>query len=65
MQTMQRDATVIQLSRAIDARRRLSDGRAGAEDRRARRRAEGRAWLNGIELGGARRALAHLAESYD
>ncbi len=25
----------------------------------------GRAWVNGVELGGARLALAHLAESYD
>lgn len=51
------------LSRAVDARRRLDGrdpGRGEDEDRRG-----GRAWLNGSELGGARAALAHLAEGYD
>jgi hypothetical protein len=50
------------VARAIDARRSLRDGGA---DRRARSRSEGRAWVNGSELGGARAAFAHLAESYD
>jgi hypothetical protein len=49
------------VNRAVDARRRLRD----REDRRGRRRGSGRAWLNGSELGGARNAFAHLAESYD
>ena len=70
MQSMQ-SATVIRLerarergrrvNRAVDARRRLRE----REDRRGRRRGSGRAWLNGSELGGARRAFAHLSESYD
>jgi hypothetical protein len=61
--------TVIQLSeirdrsarvaRAIDARRTLND------ERRGRVRPAGRVWVNGSELGGARAAFAHLAESYD
>ena len=64
--------TVIQLSevrdrgarvaRAIDARRGLRD--TGAE-RRTGRRGEGRVWVNGSELGGARAALAHLGQSFD
>ena len=49
------------VARAMDARRRLRDH----EDRRARERRGGRAWVNGSELGGARAALAHLGESYD
>jgi hypothetical protein len=70
MQTMQ-SATVIQLSsarergrrvnRAVEARRRLRK----SGERRDRTRRGGRAWVNGIELGGARDALAHLTESYD
>ena len=69
MQTMQ-SATVIRLetarergrrvNRAVDARRKLRD-----RERRGRGRASGRVWLNGGELGGARTAYAHLAESYD
>lgn len=50
------------VARAIDARRAL---RTPVVERRAHARGEGRAWLNGSELGGARAALAHLAESYD
>jgi hypothetical protein len=49
------------VTRAMDARRHLHDPR----ERRSRVRPEGRAWLNGTELGEARVALAHLAESYD
>jgi hypothetical protein len=49
------------VSRAVDARRHLTDPR----DRRSETRLAGRAWVNGIELGGARRAFAHLVESYD
>jgi hypothetical protein len=50
------------ISRAMAARRRLFDA---APERRERVRSSGRVWLNGSELGGARAALAHLAESYD
>jgi len=70
MQTMQ-NATVIQLqsardrsrrvNRAVDARRNLRE----RGERRNRSRATGRVWLNGRELGGARSAFEHLAESYD
>jgi hypothetical protein len=49
------------VARAVDARRRLHD----QGERRVRTRPEGRAWLNGSELGEARTALTHLAESYD
>ena len=50
------------VARAIDARRGLRD--TGTE-RRARRRGEGRVWVNGSELGGARDAFAHLGQSFD
>jgi hypothetical protein len=50
------------VARAIDARRGL---RAPGFDRRGRERGTGRVWVNGSELGGARAAFAHLAESYD
>jgi hypothetical protein len=49
------------VARAMDARRGFRDH----DDRRARERRGGRAWLNGSELGGARAALAYLADSYD
>ena len=49
------------VARAVDARRRLHE----PGDRRARIRPEGRAWVNGYELGGTRDALAHLGESFD
>jgi hypothetical protein len=49
------------VARAVDARRRLERERA---ERRGRRRASGRAWLNGSELGDAG-AFGHLAEIYD
>ena len=52
----------VRVARAIDARRSLRD--AGGE-RRTRGRGEGRVWVNGSELGGARIAFAHLAEGYD
>ena len=49
------------VSRAVDARKRLS-----ASHRRSHERPRGgRAWVNGSELGGARAAFAHLADSYD
>jgi hypothetical protein len=51
------------VDRAMAARRRLHD--AGDTERRSHERGEGRAWVNGSELGGARAAFAHLAESYD
>jgi hypothetical protein len=47
------------MARAIDARRALN------AERRGRGRSAGRVWVNGSELGGARAAFAHLAESYD
>jgi hypothetical protein len=50
------------LERAVDARRRL---RGAVSERRSVSRGEGRAWLNGSELGGTRAAFAHLGESYD
>ncbi len=50
------------VARAIDARRGLH---RPIVERRARQRGEGRVWVNGSELGGARAAFAHLAESYD
>ena len=50
------------VARAIDARRSL---RTPGFDRRTRERGAGRVWVNGSELGGARAAFAHLAESYD
>ena len=49
-------------ARAIDARRTLGEP---IVERRTRNRSEGRVWVNGSELGGARAAFAHLAESYD
>jgi hypothetical protein len=49
------------VARAVDARRRLHESR----ERRARERTEGRAWVNGSELGGTRLGLDYLAESYD
>jgi hypothetical protein len=50
------------VSRAVDARRSLL---ARGDERRVSDRAEGRAWVNGSELGGPRTALAHLTECYD
>jgi hypothetical protein len=50
------------MNRAVAASRRL---RATKPDRRERERSSGRVWVNGGELGGAREAFAHLAESYD
>ena len=61
-------ATVITLdrsrrmSRATAARKRLFDP---VPERRDRGRTSGRVWVNGGELGGARAAFAHLAESHD
>jgi hypothetical protein len=49
------------LARAIDMRR----GLESPSDRRRRRRAGGRAWLNGQELGGQREALAHRGQTHD
>ena len=50
------------VTRVMAAQRRLFDA---VPERRERERASGRVWVNGGELGGAREALAHLAESYD
>ena len=60
MRTM-RNATVVKIEAARDARRRLNTTR----ERREQRRPGGRVWVNGSELGGARNALTHLSESYD
>jgi hypothetical protein len=49
------------MASAMNARRRLR----AATDRRDRARPNGRAWLNGRELGGTRLALTHLSEVYD
>ena len=43
------------IARAVEARRRL----------RPTRRARGRIWLNGAELGQADAAFSYLAENYD
>jgi hypothetical protein len=57
--------TVIQMdrtrrvNRVIAARRTLREAPARSE------RTRGRIWLNGSELGEAREAFAHLAETYD
>jgi hypothetical protein len=45
--------------RAMDARRRLAD----VEPEPQRRL--GRAWINGLEIGGTDRRFAHLAISHD
>ena len=45
------------LARAMEARRRLHEHRDRVRG--------GRAWLNGIELGEARPALAHLEQRHD
>lgn len=50
------------MNRAMAASRRLRDAKP---DRRDRERSRGRVWLNGTELGGARAAFEHLADSYD
>jgi hypothetical protein len=49
------------VARAIDMRR----GLEAPSDRRRRTRRGGRAWLNGVELGGKREALAHLGAVHD
>ena len=48
------------VARAVQARRALDAHAEPPAERRG-----GRAWVNGLELGGTREALAHLAESYD
>jgi hypothetical protein len=50
------------ISRAMDARRRLAEVEHEQEnDDRAR----GRAWINGLEVGGTDRRFAHLAVFHD
>ena len=44
------------IGRAMDARRRLEHGEPGESGR-----APGRAWINGLEVGGGDRRFAHLA----
>ncbi|HEX8076042.1 MAG TPA: hypothetical protein VF545_13790 [Thermoleophilaceae bacterium] len=51
------------VSRAVAARRRLHD-RSSSERRRGERRG-GRAWVNGVELGGTEPRHAHLGLSFD
>ncbi len=48
------------VARAVDARRRLV-----GEEHRVSEATGGRSWVNGIELGATRDALAHLNEIYD
>ena len=53
------------ISRAVAARRRLDRAPFPSERRRAERRAGGRAWVNGIEVGGTDPRHSPLALSYD
>ena len=58
--------TVIKMDRARRVSRVMAARRRLREVARPRQpRARGRIWLNGSELGDARAALTHLAESYD
>jgi hypothetical protein len=54
-----RQARETRISRAMDARRRLADLEAQPE------RAPGRAWINGLEVGGPDRRFAHLSVFHD
>ena len=54
------------VSNAVAARRRLDRAPFPADDqRRKRRRAGGRVWVNGVELGGTDPRHSTLARSYD
>jgi hypothetical protein len=64
-------ATVVSLDHRRERGRRVAAAVAARHslahesERRGRRRSGGRAWLNGVELGERRHAVAHLGESYD
>jgi hypothetical protein len=47
------------ISRAMDARRRLRESEPEVE------RTPGRAWINGVEVGGTDRRFAHLSTFHD
>jgi hypothetical protein len=47
------------IGRAMDARKRLVEIEAGSE------RPRGRAWINGVEVGGGDRRFAHLSVFHD
>ena len=53
------------MSRAVAARRRLERAPFPARERRERPRTGGRAWINGVELGGTDARHASLSLSYD
>ena len=54
-----RQARETRISRAMDARRRLADVEEPSG------RAPGRAWINGLEVGGTDRRFAHLTVFHD
>ena len=49
------------ISRVMDARRRLAD----VQQEQGPERARGRAWINGLEVGGTDRRFAHLHTFHD
>ena len=53
------------MSRAVAARRALDRAPFPERERREGRRSGGRAWLNGVEVGGTDPRHAPLALSYD
>ena len=53
------------LSRAVAARRRFDRAPFPSERRRGEQRAGGRAWVNGVEVGGTDPRHLPLALSYD
>jgi hypothetical protein len=53
------------MSRALAARRQLDRAPFPSDQRRARSRARGRVWVNGVELGGTDPRHSTLALSYD
>jgi hypothetical protein len=57
-----RQARETRISRAMDARRRLAHTEAEPE---RDERTGGRAWINGLEVGGTDRRFAHLSVFHD
>ena len=55
----ERQARATRITRAMDARRRLAQTEAPRE------RSSGRAWINGVEIGGTDRRFAHLSVFHD
>ena len=55
----ERQARATRISRAMDARRRLAHTEAPPE------RSPGRAWINGVEVGGTDRRFSHLSVFHD